>query len=100
MVELHFWGPASKADAAVKVLNSLGYTESSLLQTVSAASQAPGRLLVAARYGQSLTQRELSENSGIPRRHISEMENGKRPIGKENAKRLANSLDTDYRFFL
>ena len=27
-------------------------------------------------------------------------ENGKRPIGKENAKRLAAALHTDYRVFL
>jgi len=28
------------------------------------------------------------------------MENGKRPIGKENAKKLAEVLHTDYRVFL
>ena len=31
---------------------------------------------------------------------ISEMENGKRPIGKETAKRLASALNMDYRVFL
>ena len=38
--------------------------------------------------------------SAVTQRHISEMENGKRPIGKENAKRLAAALHTDYRVFL
>jgi plasmid maintenance system antidote protein VapI len=38
--------------------------------------------------------------TGIHRRHISEMENGKRPIGKENAKKLAKVLNADYRMFL
>ncbi|MDR3632006.1 MAG: helix-turn-helix transcriptional regulator [Desulfocapsaceae bacterium] len=38
--------------------------------------------------------------AGIPQRHVSEMENGKRPIGKETAKRLSKALHTDYRVFL
>jgi len=46
-----------------------------------------------------LTQRQLAEKSGIPQRHISEMENGKRSIGKENARRLAAALNADYRAF-
>jgi plasmid maintenance system antidote protein VapI len=37
---------------------------------------------------------------GIPQRHLSEMEKGKRPIGKEMAKRLANALKTHYKVFL
>ncbi|NLB05630.1 MAG: helix-turn-helix transcriptional regulator [Desulfobulbaceae bacterium] len=48
-----------------------------------------------------LTQTALGERmGGVPRQHISNMENGKRPIGKENAKRLAAALHTDYRVFL
>jgi transcriptional regulator with XRE-family HTH domain len=42
----------------------------------------------------------LAEKTGIPQRHISEMENGKRTIGKERAKVLASALKTDYRVFL
>jgi plasmid maintenance system antidote protein VapI len=39
--------------------------------------------------------------SGIPQRHISEMENGKRQIGRERAKKLADALHVaDYRVFL
>jgi transcriptional regulator with XRE-family HTH domain len=39
--------------------------------------------------------------TGIPQRHISEMENGKRGIGKERARKLAKALRvSDYRFFL
>jgi len=33
-------------------------------------------------------------------RHISEMENGKRTIGKELAKRLGKALNADYKVFL
>ncbi|WP_305047307.1 helix-turn-helix transcriptional regulator [Geobacter sp. OR-1] len=42
----------------------------------------------------------MAELTSIPQRHISEMENGKRPIGKETAKKLAKALNTDYRVFL
>ena len=49
---------------------------------------------------EGLTQVQLADATGIPQRHISEMENGKRVIGKERAKVLANALNTDYRAFL
>lgn len=49
---------------------------------------------------EGLTQAQLADATGIPQRHISEMENGKRPIGKERAKVLAKALNTDYRIFL
>jgi len=42
----------------------------------------------------------LSDNTGIPQRHISEMENNKRPIGKKNAMKFAKALNIDYRVFL
>jgi DNA-binding XRE family transcriptional regulator len=56
--------------------------------------------LRAYRYREGLTQKQLAEVSGIPQHHISEMENGKRPIGKERAKRLAQALNCDYRQLL
>lgn len=56
--------------------------------------------LRAYRHRENLTQHQLAELAGIPQRHISEMENGKRVIGKEMAKRLAKALHTDYRVFL
>lgn len=57
-------------------------------------------VLRGARSREEMTQQQLSELSGIPQRHISEMERGKRPIGKESAKKLATALNTDYRVFL
>lgn len=59
-----------------------------------------GTYLAGSRHREGLTQRQLAEKCGIPQRHISEMENGKRPIGKENAKKLAAVLNVDYRAFL
>jgi transcriptional regulator with XRE-family HTH domain len=49
---------------------------------------------------EDMTQAELSECTGIPQRYISEMENGKRPIGKKNAQKPANALNAVYRVFL
>jgi transcriptional regulator with XRE-family HTH domain len=60
----------------------------------------PGALLAGARYKEGMTQRRLSELTGIPLRHISEMENGRRPIGKENARKLGTALNVSYRVFL
>ena len=60
----------------------------------------PQVALRAYRTRENLTQRQLAELTGIPQRHLSEMENGKRVIGKELAKRLGKALQTDYKFFL
>jgi transcriptional regulator with XRE-family HTH domain len=57
-------------------------------------------MLQGARYREGFTQVQLSALTGIPRRHISEMEHGKRPIGRETAKKLAKALKVDYRVFL
>jgi DNA-binding XRE family transcriptional regulator len=56
--------------------------------------------LRAYRTRENLTQKKLSELTGIPQHHISEMENGKRSIGKERAKKLAEALHCDYRQLL
>ena len=60
----------------------------------------PASILRGARSKAEITQTRLSELTGIPQRHISEMEQGKRPIGKETAKKLATALNVDYRLFL
>jgi DNA-binding XRE family transcriptional regulator len=52
------------------------------------------------RFREGLTQKQLAELTGISQHHISAMENGKSPIGKERAKKLAVALNCDYRRFL
>ncbi len=60
-----------------------------------------GLALRGARYREGLTQRQLADLTGIPQRHISEMESGKRQIGRERAKKIAEALHvTDYRVLL
>lgn len=60
----------------------------------------PASVLRGCRSKSEMTHARLSELTGIPQRYISEMEQGKRTIGKENAKKLAKALETDYRMFL
>lgn len=59
-----------------------------------------GLMLRGGRHKAGLTQRALADQIGVKPHHISEMEHGKRPIGKNMAQRLAKIFDIDYRVFL
>ena len=105
-VELKFVGPAHQKEAAISALASLGFVNLGEARPWRSAfpeyneKTLPGVALAGARGKEGLTQRELAGRLGVPQRHISEMERGKRPIGREMAKRLAKVLDIDYRVFL
>jgi len=60
----------------------------------------PGDILRGARHREGLTQAQLAAKIGVKPSHISEMEKGKRPMGKDMAKRLAKALNTSYQVFL
>ncbi len=59
-----------------------------------------GVILRGSRHKEGVTQKELAESLGISQHHISEMENGKRSIGKAMAKKFAAFFKTNYRLFL
>lgn len=104
-VALRFTGPAAKVREAVKLMRSLGFQETEEPLPWREAlpypdERLPGVFLSGARYREGLTQVQLAERTGIPRRHLSEMENGHRPIGKQNARKLAEALNVDPRRFL
>jgi len=63
-------------------------------------TQRPATMLRGARYKAGMTQKELAEALEIHQHHLSEMEHGKRPIGKSMARKLAESLECDYKVFL
>ena len=103
-------GPSERRGQVEKALRRLGFSIVAPAEDEPALpwrealeiqpEDEPGVCLRGARTREGLTQAELSRLAAIPQRHISEMENNKRPIGKETAKRLAAVLNVDYRVFL
>lgn len=52
------------------------------------------------RYREGLSQIEFAKKLAISQTNLSAMENGKRIMGKELAKRVADLFGLDYRIFL
>lgn len=101
----HFVGPAKKLQELREYAAKLGIQESSdSIPWRDAFSEfkenEAGTTLAGYRHREGLTQAQLAESTGIPQRHLSEMENGKRIIGVVRAKRLAEALHCDHRRFL
>lgn len=105
-IEIKFIGPIVNMAQAIKTLKPLGFVDTTDAvpwrdaYPESSEEQLTGKALAGARSREGLTQVQLSKLTGIPQRHISEMENGKRTIGKKNAKLFAEALNMDYRVFL
>ena len=112
-ISITLTGPNAMLGAALEAIRKFGFETAGGFDSESVESipwreshhyndpvKLPGQILAGARYREDLTQEELSERTGIPRRHISEMENGRRPIGKANARKLAEALNVDPRRFL
>ena len=60
----------------------------------------PGTVLRGFRARQDMTQQQLAKALSVTQGDVSAMENGRRPIGKTMAARLAKVFRTDYRVFL
>ena len=60
----------------------------------------PGLLLRGIRVHEGLTQQEFADKIGLTQANLSNMENGRRPIGKNLAKRIADVFNVDYRLLL
>jgi ribosome-binding protein aMBF1 (putative translation factor) len=60
------------------------------------ASNDKGTISKGARLKEGLTQKQLSEKTGIRQRHISEIESGKRQAGRKRAELLAGVNVSDY----
>ncbi len=60
----------------------------------------PGDALRGARGLREMTQAQLAAAVGVHKSHISEMERGKRAIGKAMAKKLGQALRFPYKTFL
>ncbi len=105
-IVITFHGPESNREKAIDALSRLGYVDTTGTIPWRDAfpeitdEMAPGVCLRAARQREGLSQVALAKQTGIPQRHISEMENGKRPIGKKNARIFAEVLNAGYKVFL
>ena len=105
-VTLTFTGPGDMKHKAVELMQSIGFVDNQggipwRLAFPEFAGNEKGTILKGARLREELTQKQLSEKTGIPQRHISEMETGKRQVGRKRAEILADALNvSDYRIFL
>jgi transcriptional regulator with XRE-family HTH domain len=52
------------------------------------------------RHREALTQAELAGLAGVSKQNISDMENGRRGIGKDMAQRLGKALNAPWKRFL
>ena len=102
-----FFVPKNRVEQVVRVLEKCSVkTEEStvsidtLFQDLDEKYTRPGAVLQGSRHKMGWTQVTLAKKIGIAQADLSNMEHGRRPIGKEMAKRLAKVLDVDYRIFL
>ncbi|GFO63676.1 helix-turn-helix domain-containing protein [Geomonas paludis] len=101
LVPLHLMVHPAHVAAITEYAEQLEQSESVPWREVAGRrGSVPASVLRGARGKAALTQTRLSELSGIPQRHLSEMERGKRPIGRETARKLAAALELDYRLLL
>ena len=60
----------------------------------------PAKLLRGLRGKEELSQAEFADRIGVSQHHVSEMENGKRPISKAMAKRIGKAFGVSYKILL
>lgn len=60
----------------------------------------PGLLLRGLRVREGLTQTEFAEKIAVTQANLSHMENGRRPIGRDIAKRIEKQFRINYKNFL
>ncbi len=71
-----------------------------LFANLTLESGEPAVLLKGLRYREALSQLGFAKKLHISQTNLSAMENGRRTIGKEFAKRIADIFKLDYRIFL
>lgn len=104
--------PAEDADEIMQalhdVMHALGYTlnvDAPDDNSMYPASEvfpdgSPAMALRGLRVREDITQAEMAERLGLKQHHVSEMENGKRSIGLDMAKRIGDEFGISYKVFL
>jgi DNA-binding XRE family transcriptional regulator len=85
---------------AKSISRSEAISAKAVFANLDQARTRSGALLKGLRSRENLTQVQFANQIGITQANLSSMENGRRPIGKEIAKRIASVFDVDYRYFL
>jgi ribosome-binding protein aMBF1 (putative translation factor) len=103
--EIRFEGiPTAKLKALVVSLEA--YREESIpwrelaQPRMDASGGETAYMVRAARERAELTQAQLAEKLGMPQSNLSQIETGKRTVGKALAKRLSALLNVNYKVFL
>jgi DNA-binding XRE family transcriptional regulator len=102
---LRFLVPSAKVEAVRRAVAPFSVEETTAVPWRAAFPEItdamlPGVCLRGARVKEDLTQKQLAALTGIPQRHISEMENHKRPIGRQTAMKLGKALNVSHKVFL
>ena len=99
-----FLVPEEKAKGLIYLIQKFEVGDSvpaeNLFSDLNEKYSKTGALLKGARLRETMTQKQLADKLGIPQSHVSEMEHGKRPIGKRMAQRLGKVLKVSYKVFL
>lgn len=66
---------------------------------IDIAGIKPCECLRGLRYREALTQKEMAAKIGVTQSALSAMERGKRPIGKDLAKKIADIFGGSYKSF-
>lgn len=90
--------PAERVDDVVRAIEKA--LEPDIPAEEVFADLGPGDALRGMRGLREMTQAQLAAAIGIHKSHISSMERGTRPIGKEMTMRLAKALNTSYKVFM
>jgi ribosome-binding protein aMBF1 (putative translation factor) len=67
---------------------------------IKASGGESAHMVKSSRQMLGLTQVELAKKLKMPQANLSQIENGKRPVGKALAKKLGKIFNVDYRVFL
>ncbi len=105
-VDLSYRVPVEKAEMVKRVMQALledgGQDDATGYVTPEEAfgPRSPARALRGYRYREALTQAQLAKLAGVTAQNISDMECGRRGIGKELAKKLGEALNAPWERFL
>ncbi len=88
------------APASVRSKNQLPVPSEKVFAEIENKFTKAGVLLKGLRGREGLTQVQFAQKIHVTQANLSNMENGRRPIGKQIAKRIEKIFKVNYRYFL